>query len=297
MAFGANDLDTTVPREAPTKKTNWQWKDKPPALFKFVDDGSILSKINMYNAEVGHEDGIVYHLKRDVMTENIFNRTKRRAEMKGMKINVGKTAMIVISSAISFDPRSYIRTGDGETIESKSDPVRILGFTFENRPTVATHVSGLIKKARRRYWVLRHLQSYGFSSQELVQVYKSLVRSVIEYCSVVYHSMLTEDMSSRLERVQYQALKCIYGYNGESGRALRERAGLETLEERRLQAIDKFTDKCIQGRFADWFPHKSIARQTRSQRPYEEKYARCDRLRNSPLYFMRRRLNDRIQSA
>jgi hypothetical protein len=293
--FASVELEATLPYEPPTKKTKWQWRDKLPALFKFVDDGSLFSKVNMYNATTRLVDGVVYHEKRDIFTENIFNRSKSRAEDKGMKINVKKTAMIVISAAISFVPQCYIQTRDNELIRSGQSNVKILGFTFEERPTVSAHVLELVKKARRRYWVLRHLQSYGFSQAELVQVYKSLIRSVLEYCGVVFHSMLTEELSDLLERVQYQALKCIYGYTGDSYRALRELSGLATLKERRLASIDRFVDKCLNGRFAEWFPLRNITRNTRMTRPYEERYARCDRLKNSPLYFIRKRLNDRVQ--
>ena len=109
---------------------------------------------------------------------------------------------------------------------------------------------------------------------------------------MVYHSLLSDEMDVRIERVQSQALKIIYGF-GFSYRSLLEKTGLETLKQRRLCAIDRFTDKCIQGKFAAWFPMVSGRRSQRNHRPYEEKYARCDRLRDSPLYFMRRRLNDR----
>jgi hypothetical protein len=185
----------------------------------------------------------------------------------------------------------------GDRVVSERRRVKILGFTFDNKPTVAAHIEETIKKTRRRYWVLRHLKNYGFTSEELVAVYQSLVRSVIEFCSVVYHSLLTDEQSKSLERLQLQALKCIYGYAGESYRSLLEKAGLEKLETRRLAAIDRFTDKCLKNRFASWFPHTRGRRSGRTCRPYEEKYACCDRLRDSPLYFMRRRLNDRAEQS
>ena len=46
---------------------------------------------------------------------------------------------------------------------------------------------------------------------ELVEVYKSMVRLVVEYSSVVYHSLLTEQQSVMIETLQKQALKCIFG--------------------------------------------------------------------------------------
>jgi hypothetical protein len=86
-------------------------------------------------------------------------------------------------------------------------------------------------------------------------------------------------------------LKCIFGY-GESYRSLREKAGIELLSDRRLKAVDKFTAKCLAGQFSGWFPLNEAERKTRKQKKYRELYARCDRLRNSPIFFMRRRLNE-----
>jgi hypothetical protein len=217
----------------------------------------------------------------------------QRAEEKGMKINVNKTSMLVISAANSFTPVCHIEAGDGSLIKSKPENVRILGFIFSQSPTVHAHVEQIIKKTRRRYWVLRHLKNCGFDERELVLVYQSLVRSVIEYCSNVYHSMLTLDQSKALERLQFQALKCIFGYADNSYRSLLEKSGLQTLEERREAAVDKFTEKCLKGRFAGWFPLNQVEKVTRVTKKYQEKYARCDRLKNSPLYYMRRRLNER----
>ena len=267
-----------------------------PAVFKFVDDGTIFAKVNMYAAvERDYEREVPTHRKRDIATENVFNRTKTRAEAKGMKINVQKTAMMTVSDSRTFKPECYIEAIGGEILQSDKENIKILGFIFENRPSVATHVEETIKKTRRRYWVLRHLRRYGFDEKELVMVYQSLLRPVLEYCSVVYHSLLTGALSANIERVQYQALKCIYGCTGESYRTLLQKAGIENLETRRLKAIDNFTKKCLEGRFEGWFPLRQTTRTTRSTRPYEEKYARCDRLKNSPLYFMRRRLNDLAQ--
>jgi hypothetical protein len=201
--------------------------------------------------------------------------------------------MMVVSDSTSFEPNCYIETDEGERIESTNEKLKILGFMFSKKPTVAEHVKETIGKARKRYWVLRHLKRFGFDEKELVRVYTTIIRPVIEYCSVVYHSMLTSEQASDLERTQCQALKCIFGYAGESYESLREKAEIETLESRRVQAVDKFTDKCLAGRYSGWFPINRSSRTTRQKNPYEEKYARCNRLRNSPLYYMRRRLNER----
>ena len=230
------------------------------------------------------------HTKRAVASENIFNRTVGRAEDIGMKVNIKKTQMLLISDAISFKPSAYITTTTGEEIRSREEEMKLLGFTFDSSPTARAHVSALVKKLRRRFWILRHLKEFGFNEKELVQVYCAQVRSVADFCSVVYHSLLTQEQSDLIERQQYQALKCIFG-PVESYRALLERSGVERLSDRRLKAVEKFAGKCLVSRFREWFPLNDPERKTRKTKKYKELFARCDRLRKTPIYFMRRLLN------
>ena len=141
--------------------------------------------------------------------------------------------------------------------------------------------------------MLRHLAKFGFGSDDLVQVYKSNIRPVIEYCSPVYHSLLTGEQAQKLERLQYQSLKCIYGL-GKSYEDLLEESGLSRLSDRREEATLKFARKAEAGAFGRWFPKRNASRQLRNEAVYHEEYARCDRLRNSPIYTMRRMLNDNV---
>ena len=128
------------------------------------------------------------------------------------------------------------------------------------------------------------------TSEELVEVYKMNIRAVIEYCAVVYHSLLTGEQSALLERLQYRALKCIYGIN-QSYRALLGESGLEDLKTRRQTALEKFAKKAQAGKFGHWFPKRNLVRPLRDQKEYLEETARCDRLKNSPIFAMRRVLN------
>ena len=63
-------------------------------------------------------------------------------------------------------------------------------------------------------------------------------RSVIEYSSVTYGPMSTRYASNRLEGIQKNCLRSIFGF-GKSYEDLLEEAGLETLEKRREAAIKK----------------------------------------------------------
>ena len=70
---------------------------------------------------------------------------------------------------------------------------------------------------------------------------------------------------------------------------MREDAGLDTLRQRRIAACDKFANACqTNQRFSHWFLLTDQHRRSKHTLTYKEEYARCDRLKNSP---MRRRLN------
>ena len=73
---------------------------------------------------------------------------------------------------------------------------------------------------------------------------------------------------------------------------MRARAEIETLQERREKAVEKFAVEAAKDcRFAAWFPQRRTTG-TRSCRPYLEKISRTDRNKNSPVNYMIRKLND-----
>ena len=49
--------------------------------------------------------------------------------------------------------------------------------------------------------MLRHLKNLGFTQDELVQVYKVIVRPVADYCAAVYHPLMTDQQEEELDRV------------------------------------------------------------------------------------------------
>ena len=104
--------------------------------------------------------------------------------------------------------------------------------------------------------------------------------------------MLTDEQDQEVERLQAGALKCIYGFEM-SYAMMREKVGVSTLRERRVQACDKFANKCIgNDRFNAWFPLKATGRSgMRKGEVFKEEYARCKRLLDTPMFYMRRRMN------
>ena len=65
------------------------------------------------------------------------------------------------------------------------------------------------------------------------------------------------------------------------------------MEQRRQKLFDNFTKKTVKNEtYKKWFPLKETVRETRKPRPYIEERANSSRLYRSPLFAMRRLLND-----
>ena len=72
------------------------------------------------------------------------------------------------------------------------------------------------------------------NEMELVNIYILYIRSVLEYCSVVWHSTLTEEQTQTIERVQKTCLKIKLGQAYQNYQQALEYCGLESLAERRV---------------------------------------------------------------
>ena len=267
------------------------WKDKPLKIIKYIDDGVIIEKVRMSEQALLELNGVVYRDAHVVKTESRVNSIVEKATAVGMKVNEEKTTLLCVSDSISFEARSHIYAG-GERIAA-SETMKVVGFTFTDKPTANQHAENVSKKLRSRTWALNKLRKDGFSQEDLVRFYQGAIRPVAEYASPAYHSLLPAYASESIERQQTQAMKNIFGW-GQSARKMRETAGIETLWRRRENATLKFAKKAQKDtRFTHWFPQRVEGRgsRTRNPRPFLEKVSRTDRNRNAPLNYMIRLLN------
>ena len=62
---------------------------------------------------------------------------------------------------------------------------RLLGVYVTDNLCWSTHCEYIVQRARKRLYGLRCLKKSGVTERELVLVYSSLIRSVLEYASIV----------------------------------------------------------------------------------------------------------------
>ncbi|KAK2189183.1 hypothetical protein NP493_113g00019 [Ridgeia piscesae] len=79
--------------------------------------------------------------------------------------------------------------------------------------------------------MLYQLKRAGISQKDLVSVYVSVVRPVLEYACPVWHTNLPQYLSDNIEVIQKRALKCIFPGLGYA--EILRRVNLDTLNVRR----------------------------------------------------------------
>ena len=270
-------------------------REKPPS-FKVRSLFDNLPHIQVANRLADHFNGISkicldglvidkdgHKFAQACRTQNLFRQIARVASIKGMKDNYQKTLLLCISDSRTYEAGANIIDKEGSMIESGKE-MKILGLHFSGRPDVSAQVDSICKKFRSRIWYLRHLYHNGFSEQELLKVYKMTILPCHDYCSNVYHSSLTLSQSIVLECHLAKALKAIYGYEP-SYMELMAKADLTTLRKRRESRELQSALRCaLSPCFSKWFPLRR-ENPTRRSGGYVEKFVRCCRCYNSPLYY------------
>ena len=134
----------------------------------------------------------------------------------------------------------------------------------------------------------------------LLSIYKQMIRSSTEYASVVYHSLIPRYLSDKLESVQRQAMKIIFGRDVDYN-SLVEDEIIEPLYKRREDSILKFAIKASNTtRFGTrWFtrvPNIPTELRPGIRKTFVEKHYWTERGRNNPLGYMTRKLNEHMSN-
>ena len=97
---------------------------------------------------------------------------------------------------------------DGNEIDNVQY-AKLLEVTISNDLTWNKHVENIVAKAGKRVYMLYQLKRAGIGQHDLVAIYVSVIRPVLEYACPVWHTNLNRS----IETVQKRALECIYPGN------------------------------------------------------------------------------------
>ena len=279
------------------KKKEATYVKRPPVDLKYIDDGLDIVTVNMKTVALCSEGDPPRPIKiiHPVESQAMLDHVVMRAADKGMLVNDAKTNLMCITAASSYSARAELMGRNGEKICDKKS-MKTLGYILDSDCGQSSNVAAMRSKLRARTWALPTLKKCGYTQEELVKIYCTMMRPTVEYCSPAWGSMLTQEQVNCLEQQQVQALKHIYGV-GISASKLRHRANIKTLASRRKEAALRFAKKAESNpRFQHWFtrrpPGTRGRRSNTNYRIYEEEQFRTDRFMNSPLNYLRRILNE-----
>ena len=175
-------------------------------------------------------------------SQSIINHISKWTNTNLMKLNEKKCSyMIFTRSKEDFSTRLTVNNA----YLKRENVTKMLGVLVKDDLTWSENCSEICRRAYSRLSMLTKLKYAGVSTENLIEIYVLFVRSLTEYCAVAWHSSLTIDQSSKLERIQRTCLKVILGEMYISYPAALEMCQLQPLATRRQARCLNFAKKCL----------------------------------------------------
>jgi hypothetical protein len=151
------------------------------------------------------------------------------ADKWNMDFNPSKTKMIIFSNKrIRANPNIRLKNEQIEQVTTHKH----LGVFLSNDMKWTTHIDYCVKKARKKLGLIRR-QSQKLSKKQRVDLYKTMIRPVLEYGSALFDNCSTGD-SLKLENCQRTAaLICSGAMRRTESTLLLNLLGWESLSDRR----------------------------------------------------------------
>ena len=138
--------------------------------------------------------------------------------------------------------------------------------------------------------ILSKFKYAGLHTSEVLNIYKLFIRSIVEYCSVVYHSSLTQDQDRRIENIQRVCLKVILDKDYVSYESALAICSLENISQRREDRCLSFALRAIKHpQNAKMFPlsdkNMTSDHNVRNSEKFKVNFARTSSYMNSSIIF------------
>ena len=228
---------------------------------KYVDDTSVLSiSDDPLDTSLQHE------------TDNLC----RWCDKNGMRVNPDKTKEMLLYFGKKYPTDSIPNIIINGTPIERTSCFKLLGVYFNNQLTWSDHISYIVAKASKRIYCITQLTRCSVNPKNIITVYCSIIRSVLEYCCQVWHPGITKQQSNEIEFVQKRCLKIIFptlSYNS----AL-QISGLQKLSDRRERLVVELFHQIKSCDFmSDFFINRSKVQNTRNHYSFNVPLTRTNR--------------------
>ena len=137
-------------------------------------------------------------------------------------------------------------------------------------------------------YILRRLKKLGCKRQELVDVLRQQILSVVEYASPFWSPRITKVESIMIERILKMGLQIILQEEYKSFRQALETVGMKTLSQHRKDILYKFSKGAEKsGKFNKWFSENEPEKRPRlcknTKKRFKSVSCRTTRFKRSSL--------------
>ena len=271
--------------------------------FKYVDDLTILELL-LFGGLLT-EYNFRQHVASDVGIDELFvpaNSFKTQRNLQTivewtsnnlMKLNESKSNYMIFSrSNTEFATRLSLNQQTLERVEA----VKLVGVWLTTFLDWEKNTKELCKKAYARLTLITKLKYVGTTKEDLLDVYILYIRSILEYCSVVWHSTLTVQQSKDIENVQKLCLKIILGEDYTGYQQALDLTKLDRLEDRRQDRCLKFGLKSLlHPKHCELFPvNPQVLQNIPVREHFQVNWAKTESYRMSAVPYIQRILNDYV---
>ena len=161
------------------------------------------------------------------------------------------------------------------------------------------HVEYISKIAYKRLWAIRKLKKAGISDEDLLHFFFVKIRSVLESNCPVFHSMLTQEGTDDIERIQKIVLRVILDERYTGYDSACKLLNIETLQSRRTKLCLNFAIKSFRSNKFNLFKDdiKTFSYNLRTQHMFHLPFAATSRYYNSPKLYLCRLLQEHLSRS
>ncbi|CAG2202636.1 unnamed protein product [Mytilus edulis] len=218
-----------------------------PTLFNiFIAD--IMDNTKGENCKFA-DDGTLWHKGKDIkeMKERTSEDVKtilKWTEKWRINVNLEKCEVCLFSKGNTDAEQKTLKVNSFSYRYSPTP--KLLGVTLDEKLKFDTHINLMQKRANNAIYVIRDIKGMGgISRSKLLQIYNSMVRSIMEYACPVWQITSAENMK-KLEAVQRKGLSICLGLPGTSGReAMEVEANIQPIDLRIEEISDSPFGKAI----------------------------------------------------
>jgi hypothetical protein len=176
-------------------------------MIKFADDTTLIGLI-----QDGNEEGYRLEIKR----------METWCEINNLKLNVSKTKELVVDFRKVKQSLAPIKISGNEVEQVSS--FKLLGVTLQNDLKWEANSKEVVKKARKRLYFLRILKAFMVKKETILNVYRSIVESVLTYASTNWYYSVTSAEKKKILGVVKYAERIIGMELPDLGKLIKERS-------------------------------------------------------------------------